>query len=256
MTVDEVATRLGWSASKVYRLESGAVGVSITDLRALLDLYGGDPALLTRLQVPVRQGRVRHWAAAYRSVLTTGYLDLLGYEAEAITLDVYDPVRVPALLCTPDYAAAGLHPGAARRGLSPAGRAGLQTERRRRLFDRPVAIRAMLDETALGRRIGGRLVLTEQLHDLIELAGRPGTQLRLLPADRQTTLPPPALSIMTVPQGPPLAYLDHGAPTAYPVGADHVPDMQHEFDTWWDRSLSPTETVARLAARSREPAQG
>ena len=42
-TPDESGRRgqqLGWSLSKMQRIESGEVGVSPTDLRALLDLYG------------------------------------------------------------------------------------------------------------------------------------------------------------------------------------------------------------------------
>lgn len=38
-TQQQVAQAMDWSMSKVLRIEKGAVGISITDLRALLDYY-------------------------------------------------------------------------------------------------------------------------------------------------------------------------------------------------------------------------
>ena len=40
LTQGEVATAMDWSLSKIIRIETGAVGVSTNDLRALLGLYG------------------------------------------------------------------------------------------------------------------------------------------------------------------------------------------------------------------------
>lgn len=39
LTQKEVARAMDWSASKMFRIETGAVGISITDLRALLTYY-------------------------------------------------------------------------------------------------------------------------------------------------------------------------------------------------------------------------
>jgi transcriptional regulator with XRE-family HTH domain len=38
-TQKQVAQAMDWSTSKVLRIENGAVGISITDLRALLNYY-------------------------------------------------------------------------------------------------------------------------------------------------------------------------------------------------------------------------
>jgi len=39
LTQKEVAAAMDWSASKMLRIEAGAVGISTTDLRALLTCY-------------------------------------------------------------------------------------------------------------------------------------------------------------------------------------------------------------------------
>ena len=39
LTQREVADAMDWSASKMLRIETGAVGISTIDLRALLDCY-------------------------------------------------------------------------------------------------------------------------------------------------------------------------------------------------------------------------
>lgn len=38
-TQKQVAAAMDWSTSKVIRIETGAVGISVTDLRALLTYY-------------------------------------------------------------------------------------------------------------------------------------------------------------------------------------------------------------------------
>ena len=40
LTQRQAAERLEWSLSKLIRIEAGTVGVSVTDLRAMLQLYG------------------------------------------------------------------------------------------------------------------------------------------------------------------------------------------------------------------------
>src|SRR5262245_13105882 len=43
-TQEQVAREMDWSLSKLIRIEAGIVGVSTTDLKALLDLYRIDDA--------------------------------------------------------------------------------------------------------------------------------------------------------------------------------------------------------------------
>ena len=50
LTGDQVAERLGWSGSKISRIELNRIGVKLADLRRLLDLYGVSPDYREDLQ--------------------------------------------------------------------------------------------------------------------------------------------------------------------------------------------------------------
>jgi transcriptional regulator with XRE-family HTH domain len=50
LTGDQAAERLGWSGSKVSRIETYRIGVKPADLRKLLDLYGVNARYREELQ--------------------------------------------------------------------------------------------------------------------------------------------------------------------------------------------------------------
>src|SRR5690348_6101183 len=45
----DVVKKLDWSISKLIRIENGSVGISITDLKALTEIYGADQATIDEL---------------------------------------------------------------------------------------------------------------------------------------------------------------------------------------------------------------
>src|SRR5262249_60807001 len=60
LTQEQVADAMDWSLSKIIRIEAGTVGISTTDLKALLDHYRLDDAdLRSRLAPPARASRPR-----------------------------------------------------------------------------------------------------------------------------------------------------------------------------------------------------
>jgi Helix-turn-helix domain len=85
-THEDVASELGWHRSKVGRIEGAQlVRLSLTDLRALLDLYGvtGEEqrqALITL----AKDGRERGWWNSYSGVLPNPHSVLIGLEAETV----------------------------------------------------------------------------------------------------------------------------------------------------------------------------
>ena len=53
LTQKDIAERLDWSPSKIIRIESGSVSITVTDLRALLAEYGiEDTKVVEDLRVP------------------------------------------------------------------------------------------------------------------------------------------------------------------------------------------------------------
>src|SRR5487761_1877402 len=76
----QAAARLGFSRSKLYRIENGRTRVDADDLEDLLDLYRvGSPARERLVQLG-REARRRGWWERYRDVFPGWYIGL-EYEA-------------------------------------------------------------------------------------------------------------------------------------------------------------------------------
>lgn len=180
----EVAEQLGWSPSKMARIESGEVGVTPDDLRALCSALELGPAVAEELVRQARAARRRGWWHEYRSEIEPGYFKLLGLEAESEAIDELSLAAVPGLLQTRRYAEAVQQ--AAVPSMEPervAVRVEVRMRRQREVFeigDAPVT-RVLLDESVLYRRTSSTAVMAEQLDRLAELARRPYLTLRIVP---------------------------------------------------------------------------
>src|SRR3954468_18445040 len=99
----DVAERLGWSASKVSRIENGRIGVSPGDLDLLIDLYEVPDQQAGFLRRLAPSARPKGWWDAYADSLSAGYANLIRLEAGSQALRCYAAVIPHALLLTPEY---------------------------------------------------------------------------------------------------------------------------------------------------------
>lgn len=185
---DEAAVSLGWSESKLQRIETCMVGISTTDTKALLQLYGmQDQEIVDRLTLLAQEARRRDQFTPYRKFLSTEYQTLLSYEQSAAEVLVVNAFALPGLLQTPEYARALLsvrHAGGRLEGLVKA-RAVRQEILDRRDGPRFVFV---VDEGALRRHVGGSQVLFKQLVHLRRIAERPNVHLHIVPFAAQAHL--------------------------------------------------------------------
>jgi hypothetical protein len=98
-------------------------------------------------------------------------------EQRATVIRWYEPLLVPGLLQTEDYARAilGWKPDSANAGVNLAGRM-----ERQRILDR-AELRVLLGESVLCRHVGGSDVMGEQVAHLAEMAARPRITVQVLP---------------------------------------------------------------------------
>ncbi|MCZ9343542.1 helix-turn-helix domain-containing protein, partial [Streptomyces sp. TRM76130] len=67
----EAAARVEWSQSKLIRVETGTVSVSVSDLRALLALYGvTEPDTVNELVEAARGSKGPSWWSRHHDVIT------------------------------------------------------------------------------------------------------------------------------------------------------------------------------------------
>jgi hypothetical protein len=179
----EVAGVLGWSESKLSRIETARTGISDTDLELLLRAYSPLPGEQLRLRELARRGRARVWWASYRSSVADPYDEYVAFEAEAVSICEWEAQVVPGLLQTDEYARAVIEVGAEVRDTETIMRRTALRMARQGVLRRipPPRLCVVLDESALHREVGGRAVLGRQVRRLYDASQRPGVELHVLP---------------------------------------------------------------------------
>ncbi|MGJ6967466.1 helix-turn-helix domain-containing protein [Streptosporangium sp. G11] len=182
---EEVADHLDWSTSRMTKVESGTLRISVNDVRAMLQLYGlREGTKYEALLQLARQARERGWWHAYSDVIPQWFQVYVGLEAEASSLRNYEPELVHGLLQTEDYARAVYQ--AARMTDAPneiERHVGLRMARQDVITrsEQPMNLWAIVNEAALRRRVGGAHVMQKQLRHLADISAQPNVTLQVLP---------------------------------------------------------------------------
>jgi len=193
----DVAERLGWSASKVSRIENGRIGIGPEDLERLVGLYDVPEQQATFLRRLAPSARPKGWWDAYGDALSAGYANLIRLESGSRALRCYAAVIPHALLLTQDYLREVILATWERPSPAEIDRRLVVCRRRQEQLDpdRPgggLQLSAVLDESLLHRRPrAGAAVLRGQLQRLLDVAELPTVTMQLLPFDAG---PPPVTS--------------------------------------------------------------
>ncbi|WFE39948.1 DUF5753 domain-containing protein [Micromonospora sp. WMMD998] len=199
LTQQQVATKLRWSQSKVTRIESGDVGISHTDLLALLTLYGlSDDGVVRELTKMADVAR-RPSLPQMSDVHSKAFREYLENEQVAQTLHSYEPFYVPGLLQTPRYRLAVLRNDYRLSSLGEAEQAEVEkkiTQKievmqwRQQILRKGGALAKahfVVDESVIRRVVGAEVddtsVMREQLELLKTLRGHPKVDLRVIRFD-------------------------------------------------------------------------
>ncbi|GAB2939528.1 helix-turn-helix transcriptional regulator [Nonomuraea fastidiosa] len=188
LTGAKAARDLGWSASKVSRIEAAKTMPSTEDIKALAKLYRLDGDKLDELFGLLRDAEQRGWWEDYEDALPEEYTTFLGLEAEATVQRNWEPQAVPGLLQTEDYAREVI---LATRGIARITHSGVRSrvearlDRQQRVLHRPnpCQLSVVLDEAALLRQFGEPSVMREQMEHLLEMSVLPHVSVHVLPLD-------------------------------------------------------------------------
>lgn len=185
MTGDQVADRLGWSPSKVSRLEHGRTGYKLRDVESLLDLYGVESAFREELLALTKDTYRKSWLESESANLPSRFAAYVSMETEAEAIWDWEPLIVPGLLQTEDYARAIFEAWQSVVTMSPAEiqrRVEIRLARQQLLLrDPPPTLIVALDESVLTRQIGDAAVMRGQLVHLLECSQRRPIEVRVLP---------------------------------------------------------------------------
>ncbi|MYZ33766.1 helix-turn-helix domain-containing protein [Streptomyces sp. SID4917] len=261
LTLAEVAARIEVHQGTLSRLENGDRGTTPVMVNSMLDCYGvQDPALREDILDLVRADRAQSkpWWRKYSTVLSpTRYDGYLALEASAVSMRSYQPMLVPGLLQTEEYAAAvigGMRLDLTSRQVKPLVDVRMKRQAERLGGDSPVRFWAIIDESALSRQIGSPAIMRDQLQKLVDLHELPHVTVQLLPlaCGAHPGFYGPFV-LMSFPEpNPDLVWLELRKNSVYLEGQGDVDGYADVFDHLRALALSPSDTRARIEQIIRE----
>ncbi|MGH3780375.1 MAG: helix-turn-helix domain-containing protein, partial [Pseudonocardiaceae bacterium] len=183
LTGKRAAQMLDWSPSFVSLLLSGKRGASEVDIAAFLGVCRVKGAERDRLLALCREQDTPGWFQQHGSRLPKQLMTLIDHENKAVAIGDFQPMVVPGMLQTAEYARALIR----ETGNVPPGEIDDRVAARlarQSLFsrDRPARFTFYLHEFALRLPVGGASVMSEQLRHLLRMSIRPYLTMRVVPA--------------------------------------------------------------------------
>jgi transcriptional regulator with XRE-family HTH domain len=245
---EEVARRLEWSTSTLFRMETGRSRPQPGNVRTLLELYGVTGPERDGLIQLTRDARKPGWWHSFRDVLPNPYEVFIGLEAGAASLRNFEPVVVPGLLQTAEYAREIFRNGPIE--LDPDGIERLVEVRvaRQEVLNRDDRPRlwAVIDEAVIHRVVGGTSVMVEQLRHLVESAQQGKTTIQVVPyraGAHAGTIGSFVILDFEEPTDPAMVYVETLAGDIYLEERSDVNRYTLAFDRLRAASLHPDDSV-------------
>lgn len=245
LSQDALAEAIGRAKSHVSRWENGKLIPTQTDTAQVLqalDVQGRERARLLDL---AKDALDPDWLAPG---IDRQVAALLEYERTATTITTVEPLLVPGLLQTYDYAYQLALGAGATRGESTQ-RAQMRVGRQHVLTkSKPPQLAAFVGEYAIRHSLCSDDVMVEQLRHLVKLAALDNVTLQLLPMD------PPVGSVLSGPwallefeQAKPIVHLEHYGMSATITDLESVARYRSAVDTLRETAMSPADSIRLIA---------
>jgi transcriptional regulator with XRE-family HTH domain len=237
LTQDQLAEKIAYSPSLVAQVEAGSRAPSVDFARRADDALrtGG---LLSRLQPLVRSEAYPAW-----------FRDWVEIEREAVSLRWFEPLLIPGLLQTEQYARAVLEAANPASGEDEISRlVGARMDRQTILTqEAPPLLWVIIDEGMLIRPVGGGRVMREQIDHLIVAARLPMIMLQVIPTGAGAH---PGLAgqfaIASFDVQPDVAYLDNALAGQIVERAVDVSRVALLYDILKAEALAPRSSIDLL----------
>jgi hypothetical protein len=239
-------------------MERGRVGFKERDVADLLTLYGvTDEDERAALLALAREANLPGWWQKYNDIMPAWFQAYVGLEAAASLIRTYKVQFVPDLLQTEDYARAVASMGPDVTSPDVVERRVELRMARQAALQRPGGprLRAVVDEAALRRPIGGASLLRAQLAALIEAVERPNITLQVVPFDRSGHVGASGgftILQFSEPEVPDIVYLEQLTGARYVDKRDEVDQYLEAMDSLGSYAASPEESAELVARIMRE----
>jgi transcriptional regulator with XRE-family HTH domain len=252
---EEVARLLGWSTSKISRLERAQTAIKRADLRRLLELYRVDATRRDELLALAEEAQPSGRLKAISARLPGVHAEFLNVEAEAESVWNWEPQIVPGLLQTEEYARAvmlGWHSMFTAPPSEIESRLEARHLRQQVLQrDPPLQLAIVLDESVLYRKLGEASVMRAQLQHIVEASRLPNITVQVLPLENDHPVTTGAFTYVKFPQLHDVP-LNDIATFEHLTGTDQFEDQDDTykysvaFRALQENSLDPDESREKL----------
>jgi transcriptional regulator with XRE-family HTH domain len=248
LTQAEATRRTGIGKAKLSSMESGRYQQHPDDVTALLNAYGVAQRDIDRITSLTGRAESRSWLAPWSHVVPDWVRTFVGLEGLAESEFVYEPLVIPGLLQTPEYAeeltrtTSFVRPDHSERFVS------FRLARAARLTaEPPMTIHAVIGEPALRLRVGDAELRRAQYQHLLELAAQPNVTIQVI---RPEDGPHPAVTgqfvILEFDQARPIAYSELLDGATYVQDQDQVMTYRMAADNARTVAMSPENSLALI----------
>jgi transcriptional regulator with XRE-family HTH domain len=251
-TCEDVGRQLECSGTRVSRIETGRINVKPGDVREMLEIYGVTGTEADSLVQLAREARRKGWWHTYGRVLPTWFEAFIGLESEAVRLRDFQPLVMPGLLQTEDYARAVLRAAPNAGSTEDIERqVALRMDRQAVLAQSsPPDLWVVLSESVLRARVGSPAVMRAQLRRLVDVAERPNVTLQVLPFSNAAHADPISpFTILEFPDAadPTVVYLEHLTGCLFLESDDEIRRYTVVFDHLRAEALGIGQSVDLIA---------
>ncbi|WP_046471123.1 helix-turn-helix domain-containing protein [Allosalinactinospora lopnorensis] len=177
------AERLGWSQSKVSKIETGRVTPGTDDVDAILKVLAVPPATQRRLLARAADLNERY--DSLRMLRKRGLhrvQEAIAREERATTLTrTFQPTMVPGLLQTAEYARAVFSQPLSMSGVDVAEAVRSRLNRQSALFDTELRFHFVITEAALRWKLGDAQTMAAQMDRIANLSTLANVRVGVLP---------------------------------------------------------------------------
>lgn len=258
LSCKEVAFALGWSESKVSRMETGERGLYVDDVGAVLGYLRVPADIRQDLLDLVRTGEERNWHEIGGELPISKLVrDLIRFENDATAIYSFELTLIPGLVQTVEYARTLLRalPGTRSAEMTE----GIVAARmdRQRVLDRanPPQLHLIIEEMVLRRTMEDPLMMYGQLQHLLAASARRNVNLRVLPFNVMVAVAAQgALKIVECPDQPTLCYEESRSTAAFLEDEEYVSKTRLAWKKLSAAALSEEDSrrlIAELAGKLR-----
>jgi len=248
LTLARTAEATGIKQAKIGHMETGRYQQFPDDVARLMAAYGAAPQDVDRLASLAGSSEGRSWWAPWSHLVPDWFKTFVGLEGLAAAEFCFEPMVLPGLLQTEDYAQAITEAtGFVRRDHSERF-VSFRVARAKRLTEpEPLELHAVIGEAALRLAVGTPEVRRAQYHHLLTLGKRRNVTIQVIrPEDGPHAAGTGGFFVLDFPQARSIAYAERLDGAVYVQDQDDVRTYKMAVENLRTTALSAQQSSAYI----------